>query len=148
LGDAWKAKVLWGQGTEDSGQSAEEATVAVTPFKDLPLAPRSRRWNGATAERRVRKWAGAKDEPNAKYRSAHLWYDGDAKENFTAYKMLFADIIDGQLYAVPRGVMAAAGVLDGARGGVDIPATDVTKAKSHLAKYYAKMDDAPPWSKD
>jgi hypothetical protein len=120
--------------------------VAVTSFKDLPLAPRGRRWNGAAAERRVRRWAAATDEPNAKYRSAHLWYDGDAKDNFTSYKMLFADVIDGQLRAVPRGIMAAAGVLDGARGGVDIPAKDVARAKSHLTKYYAKMDSSPPWS--
>ena len=122
--------------------------MAVSPFKDLPLAPRSRRWNGAAAERRVRRWAGATDGPNAKYRSAHLWYDEGSKDNFTAYKMLFADVIDGQLTAVPRGIMAAAGVLDGARGGVEIPAKDVTKARSHLAKYYAKMDDSPPWSQD
>lgn len=120
--------------------------MAVTPFKDLPLAPRGRRWNGAAAERRVRKWAGATEEPNAKYRSAHLWYDGEAREKFTSYKMLFADVIDGRLQAVPRAVMAAAGVLNGARGGVDIPAKEVSKAKGHLAKYYAKMDDAPPWS--
>jgi hypothetical protein len=121
--------------------------MSVTPFKDLPLADRDRRWDGAAAERRVRKWAGATDEPNAKYRSAHLWYDADAADNFTAYKMLFADVIDGRLTAVPRGVMAAAGVLDGARGGVDIPAREVTKAKNHLAKYYAKLDETPPWSK-
>ena len=120
--------------------------MAVTPFRDLPLASRGRRWNGAAAERRVRKWSGAAEEPNAKYRSAHLWFDGEAKDNFTSYKMLFADVIDGRLRAVPRGIMAAAGVLDGARGGVDIPANEVTKAKSHLAKYYAKMGDSPPWS--
>jgi hypothetical protein len=43
--------------------------------------------------------------------------------------------------------MAAAGVLDGARGGVDIPAADVAKAKRHVAKYYRKMDDTPPWER-
>jgi len=85
-------------------------------------------------------------EPNPKYRSAHLWYNDDATDNFTAYKTLFADVIGGQLHAVPRRIMAAAGVLDGARGGVDIPGKDVGKAKRHLAKYYKKMDDSPPWS--
>ena len=50
-----------------------------------------------------------------------------------------------QLKAVPRGVMAAAGIMEGARGGVDLPDDDIDRVKSHLAKYYAKMDDTPPW---
>ncbi len=119
--------------------------MSVTPFKDLPLADRGRRWDGAAAERRIRAWAGAEDEPNAKYRSAHLWFDPDAKDRFGGYKLLIADVVDGRLHAVPRAVIAAAGVLDGARGGVDIPAKDVERAKRHLAKYYAKMGDSPPW---
>jgi hypothetical protein len=46
--------------------------MAVTAFQDLPLADRSREWDGAAAEKRVRKWADAEDEPNAKYRDAHV----------------------------------------------------------------------------
>ena len=119
--------------------------MAVTSFQDLPLADRDREWDGAAAEKRVREWAGAEDEPNEKYRDAHVWYDADSKDNFTAYKLLIADVVDGRLVAVPRGVMAAGGVMQGARGGVDIPSRDEDRVKSHLAKYYAKMDDAPPW---
>ena len=55
----------------------------------------------------MRKWAGAEDEPNAKYRDAHAWYDSDKPENFGSYKLLIADVVDGRLKAVPRGVMAA-----------------------------------------
>lgn len=119
--------------------------MAVTSFQDLPLADRDREWDGDAAEKRVRHWAGAEDEPNQRYRDAHLWYDADAKENFTAYKLLIADVVNGRLVAVPRGIRAAAGVLDGARGGVDIPKADADRARSHLAKYYRKMDDTPPW---
>ena len=119
--------------------------MAVTTFQALPLADRDREWDGAAAEKRVRDWADATDEPNARYRDAHVWYDADNKDNFTAYKLLIADVIDGRLRAVPRGVMAAAGVIQGARGGVDIPRSDVERVKSHLAKYYAKLDDTPPW---
>jgi hypothetical protein len=46
---------------------------------------------------------------------------------------------------VPRAVMAAGGIMQGARGGVDIPEKDVDRVKSHLAKYYSKMDRTPPW---
>jgi hypothetical protein len=122
--------------------------MAVTSFQDLPLADRDRAWDGDAAEKRVRAWAGAEEEPNQKYRDAHVWYDADKKENFTAYKLLIADVVDGRLRAVPRGVMAAANVMEGGRGGADLPAGDVDRVKSHLAKYYAKMGDEAPWDRD
>jgi len=119
--------------------------MAVTAFQDLALADEDREWDGDAAEKRVRKWAGAEDGPNEKYRDAHVWYDVDSKDNFTAYKLLIADVVGGKLRAVPRGVMAAGNVLQGARGGVNIPERDVNRVKSHLAKYYKKMDRTPPW---
>ena len=119
--------------------------MAVTAFGDLPLADRDRAWDGDAAEKRVRAWANAEDEPNEKFRDAHVWYDADAKENFTAYKLLIADVIDGRLRAVPRGVFAAAAVMQGSRGGVDVPDKDRDRIKSHLAKYYKKLDETPPW---
>jgi len=120
--------------------------MAVSAFQDYPLADRDREWDGDAAEKRVRKWADAEDEPNQKYRDAHVWYDSDKKTNFTAYKLLIADVVDGRLKAVPRGISAAAGVLDGARGGVDIPADDADRARSHLERYYDKMGEEAPWA--
>jgi len=122
--------------------------MAVTSFQDLPIADRDREWDGDAADTRVRVWAGAEDEPNEKYRDAHVWYDADKKQNFTAYKMLIADIVDGQLSAVPRGIMAAGNVMQGARGGADLPKDDIPRVKSHLEKYYKKMGDEAPWSRD
>ena len=122
--------------------------MAVTAFADLPLADRDREWDGDAAEKRVRRWADADDEPNEKYRDAHVWYDADKKTNFTAYKLLIADVIGGKLQAVPRGVMAAAAVMQGSRGGVDLPEKDIDRVRSHLAKYYAKMGDSAPWESD
>jgi hypothetical protein len=121
--------------------------VAVSAFQDLPLADRDREWDGATAEKRVRKWAGAEDEPNAKYRDAHVWYDAENKDNFTAYKLLIADAVNGRLVAVPRGIIAAGNVMQGSRGGVDLPHSDIDRVKSHLAKYYRKMDGVAPWDR-
>ena len=37
--------------------------MAVSAFQDYPLAARDREWDGAAAEKRIRKWAGAEDEP-------------------------------------------------------------------------------------
>jgi hypothetical protein len=122
--------------------------MTVTSFQDLPLADQDREWDGAAAEKRVRKWADAEDGPNQKYRDAHVWYDSDKKDNFTAYKLLIADVIDGKLKVVPRGVMAAGGIMDGARGGIDLPKDDVDRVKNHLAKYYKKMGETAPWERD
>jgi hypothetical protein len=120
-------------------------TMAVTSFQDYPLADRDREWDGDAAEKRIRAWADAEEEPNEKYRDAHVWYDADKKENFTAYKLLIADVIDGKIRAVPRGFMAAAAVMQGSRGGVDLPDKDRDRVKSHLAKYYAKLGEDAPW---
>jgi hypothetical protein len=39
--------------------------------------------DGDAAEGRVRRWAGAKDGPNAKYRDAHVWYNAENKQNWS-----------------------------------------------------------------
>ena len=62
--------------------------------------------------------------------------------------MLIADVVGGKLEVVPRGVMAAGGIMDGARGGVDLPKDDINRVKSHLAKYYEKMGETAPWDRD
>jgi hypothetical protein len=127
--------------------SGHDSGMSVTAFQDLPIADRDRKWDGDAAEKRVRKWADVQDEPNEKYRDAHVWYDNAKKDNFTAYKLLIADVIDGKLKAVPRGVMIAGAVIDGARGGINLPEDDVDRVKSHLAKYYKKMDETAPWER-
>jgi hypothetical protein len=119
--------------------------MAVTTFQDLPMADRDRKWDGDAADIRVRKFTKAQDEPNKAYQEAHVWYDAEAKDNFTGYKLLIADVVGGKLMAVPRAVMAAAAVLQGSRGGVDLPESDVPRVKGHLARYYKKMGDTPPW---
>jgi hypothetical protein len=122
--------------------------MSVVAFQDLPVIDRDRAWDGDAADKRVRAWADAQDEPNEKYRNAHVWYDNENKDNFTAYKLLIADVVDGTLVAVPRGVMAAGNIMQGARGGIDLPQDDIQRVKNHLAKYYKKMGDEAPWDRD
>ena len=121
--------------------------MSVTAFQDLPMADRDRAWDGAAAEQRVRAWAGATEAPTEKYRQAHVWYDRDRKDRFTGYKLLIADVVGGRLVAVPRGVMAAAAVMQGSRGGAQLPRQDISRVKSHLAKYYKKMNETAPWER-
>jgi hypothetical protein len=119
--------------------------LSVVPFQNLPMADREREWDGGAAVKRIRAWAGAQDQPNDRYRRAFVWYDAANKDNFSSYKLAIADVIDGKLKAVPRAIISAAGVMQGARGGANLPEKDVERVKSHLARYYRKMHDKPPW---
>ncbi len=119
--------------------------MSVVEFQDLPLADRDREWDGDAAESRVREWAKAEDGPNDRYRKAFVWYDGEKAENFGSYKFPIADVIDGKLKAVPRGVFAAAAVMEGSRGGANLPKKDIDGVRRHLERYYEKLGDDAPW---
>jgi len=118
----------------------------VVPYQNLPLADADIAWQAGAAIARIRNWAGGDDINFAKYRQAFLWYDDEEPELQGSYKLPIADVIGGGLKAVPRGIYAAAAVLQGARGGVNIPAADIAKCKTHLDKYYKRLEKEPPWS--
>ena len=120
----------------------------VVPFQALPLADKARAWDGAAAVARVRAWAGGEEMDWAKYRKAFMWFDAANGQTLGAYKLPIADIIDGTLTAIPRAILAVGGVLQGARGGVDIPAGDLAGVKRNLARYYGQLDMTPPWESE
>lgn len=131
---------------EDTGLALKEL---------LPLSNRDRSWDAKAAEARIRKWAGgpSKDDIDwSKYgRGFLIKLDSDATK-FGDFKLPYADIIDGSLVAVPQGIIAAAQVIQGARGGVDAPADKINQAKAIISRYYAKMreefddfDREVPW---
>lgn len=135
-----------------------EAIKGATSFVDLPIAPdRIRSYVESEVLPRVRAWAsdgsGEKDKMDwAKYRQAFFWYDSETPEDFGSYKLKFADVVDGKLVAIARGIFVAAAVIQGARGGVNIPAGDMAGVRAHIGRYYAKMREAfdddsivPPW---
>lgn len=117
-----------------------------TKYGDLPLAENDTEWDSSSADKRVREFTKSNESPSRDYRKAFFWFDEDAVDNFTSYKLPFADVINGNLVAVPRGIFAAAGVMNGARGGVDIPDSDRSAVKSSIDKYYKKMGRESPFS--
>jgi len=124
------------------------AVKSVVPYQALPLADTLMEWDVQMAVQRVLRWAGGPDKENVewdKFRKAFLWYDDSAPENITSYKLPIADAINGELYAVPRAIYAAAATIQGARGGVDIPETDIPAIKRHLERYYARLNRVAPW---
>lgn len=128
----------------------DEVKNGVGGKRGLSLAPEDRSWDATRARKSMRVWAssdgsGEKDKMNwAKYRQGHTWYDPDDVENFGAYKLPFAEVLDGTLKAVWRGVAAAMGNLLGARQKPDIPESDRKLVYSFLVSYYKKFDKDPP----
>jgi hypothetical protein len=150
-------------GLEQAGAGGAEAqaatggqveTLEVTGDTGLPIAARDRAWDaGAAAGRVAERAGGVGDIDPAKYGQAFLWRDpqGDATA-VGSYKLGFADVVDGTLTIIPKGVFAAAAALQGARGGVDIPEGDVARVKGRVATLYGRMAEefgdptlVPPW---
>ena len=137
-------------------------TMTAIGATDLTLhEDRDAEWDGDAADQAVRVWAssdGSGDKATidwAKYANAHFWVDPLDAEDFTGYKLGFADVFDGELHAVWSGVAAAAGALQGSRGGVDLPEDDVADVKAQVATYYQRFaelfEDAtivPPWDEE
>jgi hypothetical protein len=117
----------------------EFETKSVGASRNLSLAPDSRDWDSDAAVKRIRTKTDSKDTPSASYKKYFFWYDADDKDNFGAYKMPFADVVDGEIKAVPSAVNAAYAAMKGARGGVNIPSGDRSSVLSAINSYRKKM---------
>ncbi len=140
----------------------DDLAASVTGAVNLPVASRERAWDGDAAARRVFEWA---DGDTGRIGQAFAYRDDDKDpETLGAYKLGYADVVDGVLTIIPSGVSAAIGALNGARGGVDLPddeRDDVTdrleEVRAHVAEEtgddamddmqasaWAVMQDLPP----
>lgn len=113
--------------------------AAVTGAVDLPVADRDRSWDGDAAMDRVFEWA---DGDGDKVQQAFAYHE-DGKPPFVkgGYKLGYADVIDGDLTIIPKGVSAAIGALNGARGGVDLPAEERPKVEDKLERVRAHVSE-------
>jgi hypothetical protein len=113
----------------------------VTPVMDFPLAPRDLHWDSDEAEAAIRAETGAEDEPNAAYADCFFWHDSDAPEDYGSYKLPYCDVVEDELMAVPRAIFSIAGILDGARGGIDIPEADQEEIRTVVEAWYERMGE-------
>ena len=148
-----------GEATASARSAAETPATTETPeavpaakrtcvaFQDLPIAPDDTAWDGAAADQRLRELCSDDGSGDADkmdweaYTRGFLWVDEAAPENFGSYKLGVADVVDGELLAVPAGISAAAGRLN----QTEISEEDQATCQAHLGKYYAKMGKAAPW---
>lgn len=115
----------------------------------LPLAALDYSWDVEAANGRVNQWADAGNRQTDlfKLRRAHLQTIDGTETAPTHFSLLFTDIIDGKLTAVPRGLMACA-------SAVAADATVPDSIKQQISRYFAKMREEfndgsilPPWEK-
>ena len=120
--------------------------------KGLSIADRGFPWAASNARKRIAKWASSDDSGDKDKIDWKKFGQGfivlrneDELENMSSYILPFADIIDGEMKAVPRGVFAASAVLMGARGGVELSDADRKGAMKFCESYYHMMDMEAPW---
>jgi len=114
----------------------------VTGFKNLPLADRKTKWSKKAAIPRIREHTGSSEKPSRSYRKYFMWFDSANASDFTAYKLPYADWIDGKFKAVPRALIAIKAAVGGARGGLDVPEADKPKILRHAERYLSQLEDA------
>ena len=115
----------------------------------LPLGDREREWDQEAARDRIFRWAGWEDNPQpAKAKRAFFAYDDESPTNLTSYKLPFADVVNGEVKAMPRGLFAVAQMLRGARDGVDVPENVLRSARRKVTTYYRKMGEEAPWEEE
>ena len=121
----------------------------VSGSTDLPLGDRERDWDEEGARDRIFRWAGWEDKPQPhKAQTAFFAYDDEKETNLTAYKLPFADVVGGELQAMPRGLFAVAQLLRGARDGIDLPEDDLRSIRRKVTTYYHKMGEEAPWEEE
>lgn len=128
-------------------QETEVVTAAVTGSTDLPVASREHAWDAAGATNRVFDWATSGDRVDTQMVARAFLYrdpNGDPQTK-AAWKLGYADVIDGQLRIVPGGVAAAAG----GRGvnRAQIPEDEKARIRSKICTLYGRVrnvhDDWP-----
>lgn len=129
------------------GANQETRTLAVKARAKAAVAPHQTgtseaEWDGPGNEANLSNEAGA-----ATYRKAFAWVDPDGDPDAKAsYKFIHHEVsADGTVGAANlTACTTAIGVLNGGRGGADIPDADVQGVYDHLAKHLRDADAEPP----
>lgn len=124
--------------TKTVEELVEKAELKVGAAKDLPIVERDS-WDGPRAKKNIFDFADFDtDNPKlAKARRGFLIYDSENPDLKGSYKLPFADVEDGKLVAVDRGLRAAASRLP----QTDAPEAVKNRARRILDSYFERMDE-------
>ena len=110
------------------------------PIRSHGTETTDKRWSGPKAEAKLT------NDPK-RLRQAHAWVDGDADPSTkAAYKFIHHEVgRDGTVGAANvRAATTGIGVLNGGRGGADIPEKDRKGVYTHLARHLKHAGKEPP----
>jgi len=118
-------------------------TASVTGSTSLPVADTGHAWDGPGATRRVfAHFTDGDTVDTAGIAKAFLYRDPDADASTqAAYKLGFADVIDGTLTIIPRGVAAVTGGR-GVDATTGIPDAEKARIRSKVCSLYGKIRSA------
>lgn len=153
-----KAQAWVREHMSDAGKFLGQGGIAMTTDLNkkasgdtsLPLAPEDAAWSwNAAAANEILGVGGADDEGAdwARLAKAVFWRDASEPEKRESYKLPFARMMDGKLKAVWRGVAAANAAIHGARGGVNIPASDRGAVLVRVRRLYERFGKEWPGDK-
>ena len=111
-------------------------------------APKDEAWNAPTLNSFTSdSWDGLSDAQKRKIMGHFAWSPSlaPADVTYTELKLPHHDPKTGSVNW--RGVTGAAAAVQGARGGVDIPESDLSAVKAHLAAHYRQFNATAPWEK-
>lgn len=138
--EIWEGSLV----TEPANPAATISEIkSVVPFHDLPLASRDRTWDSKAAVERIREFTDSTESPTDDYKKAFVFCDWKKRDEFSAYKLPIADIVNGKLVVVKDAVFAAAKALH-----ANVPEYAIKEATRHIERYCAKMDLDSPFSDD
>lgn len=116
-----------------------------TNFTMYPFADEATKWDSNKAVSDIRANTGSEEEPSKNYRKGFMYYDPENADKFGGYKLPYVYYMDGGFKIVPRAIYAIAGVLAGARGGVNIPDGDKSAIKGYINRVYKKLGREEPF---
>ena len=132
-----------GMFTNANGESAVEVVElhvnACSPNLSLPIAPADYAWNETEAVNRIRKFSGSESAPSTNYRKFFFEFDAANVGDFGAYKMPFADVIDGRPHAVPAALEAI--------NAESVAESERQRIIANVEHYKSKMEKTMPNSK-
>lgn len=113
------------------------------PFQDLDFVSDDHSWDEDGAVSRLDKYFS--DSSDREYKKAFLWFAGGDPKDIDNYSLPIADVVDGELKAVPEAIEIAANSLRDVDVDVNIPDNEKTRVTSHLNRYFDKMGLESPF---
>jgi hypothetical protein len=115
--------------------------MAGGPIRSHSTETSTNKWTGSTMEKRLG------DAPAKVLRRAYAWADPDSDpENKGSYKFIHHEV-GGDAKVGPANVKACTsgiGILNGGRGGANVPDSDRKGIYNHLARHLRDAGEEPP----